>query len=214
MIDRSIAGVIFEPVQGVAGAFALSPEFVTALRDLTHEAGAVLIADEVQCGMGRSGYYFAVEAYDVEPDVLTAAKGLGGGIPCAAMLCCDSLAGTVGPGSLGSTFGGGPIAAAAIVTVIDTIAEEGLLQNVRDREAEIRERCVTGLVLSIQGKGLLLGLVCDRPAIEVRSALLERSILTGTSGDRDVLRLLPPLVLQSEHVAYLAATLRDIQASA
>jgi len=212
MIDDTVAAVIFEPVQGVAGAFDLSPEFVTALRDYTSNAGALLIADEVQCGMGRSGHYFASEAYHIEPDLLTAAKGLGGGIPCGALLCNDSLADGIGPGSLGSTFGGGPIAAAAIVAVIETIRKEKLLENVRQREAEFRERCVTGPVLSVQGMGLLLGLVCDRPANEVRSALLEQDILTGTSGDPNVLRLLPPLTLASEHVEQLAVKLSGIGA--
>jgi acetylornithine/succinyldiaminopimelate/putrescine aminotransferase len=207
MIDDSIAAVIFEPVQGVAGAFDLSADFVTALRDCTTNAGALLIADEVQCGMGRCGQYFAIEAYGVEPDLLTAAKGLGGGIPCGALLCSEDLSKMVGLGDLGSTFGGGPIAAAAIITVIETIKSENLLANAKNREAEIRARCITGPVKSVQGMGLLLGLVCDRPAAEVRDALLRNEILTGTSADSSVLRLLPPLVLQSEHVTRLAFAL-------
>lgn len=210
MIDDSIAAVIFEPVQGVAGAFDLSPEFVNTLRDCTSKSGALLIADEVQCGMGRSGHFFASEDYGIEPDLLTAAKGLGGGIPCGAVLCGEGLAETTGKGSLGSTFGGGPVAAAAIAAVIDTIEAEDLLANVRLRAAEIREQCQVGPVQSFQGMGLLLGLVCDRPAIEVRNQLLEQDILTGTSGDPNVLRLLPPLVLQAEHVTRLAGKLSDI----
>ena len=210
MIDESIAAVIFEPVQGVAGAFDLSPGFVNTLRDCTSKSGALLIADEVQCGMGRSGHFFASEVYEIEPDLLTAAKGLGGGIPCGALLCGEGLAETIGKGSLGSTFGGGPVAAAAISAVIDTIEAEDLLANVRQRAAEIREQCPVGPVQSIQGMGLLLGLVCDRPAIEVRNQLLEQDILTGTSGDPNVLRLLPPLVLQAEHVTRLADKLSDI----
>jgi acetylornithine/succinyldiaminopimelate/putrescine aminotransferase len=210
MIDDSIAAVIFESVQGIAGAFDLSAEFVTALRRLTLDSGTLLIADEVQCGMGRAGHYFAIDAYETEPDLLTAAKGLGGGIPCGAVLCNEAIAASIGPGDLGSTFGGGPIAAAAIIAVIESIEAEGLLENVRRREAEIRAHCIAGPVRSIQGMGLLLGLVCDRPASEVQSALLERDILTGTSADAAVLRLLPPLVLQSEHVSCLAAALADI----
>ena len=212
MIDESVAAVIFEPVQGVAGAYDLSPGFVTALRESTSKAGALLIADEVQCGMGRSGHFFASEAFEVKPDLLTAAKGLGGGIPCGAMLCTESLSGTIGVGTLGSTFGGGPIAAAAIVAVIEAINTENLLANVRQRETEIREQCVVGPVQSVQGMGLLLGLICDRPASEVRAALLEHDILTGTSGDPNVLRLLPPLVLQAEHVTRLADKLCEIGA--
>ena len=212
MIDDSVAAVIFEPIQGVAGAFDLSPEFVSSLRECTSKSGALLIADEVQCGMGRSGQYFASEAYEIEPDLLTVAKGLGGGIPCGALLCGEGLAETIGVGALGSTFGGGPVAAAAIAAVIDTIQAEDLLANVRQREAEIREKCHVGPVQSIQGRGLLLGLVCDRPAIEVRKRLLEHDILTGTSSDPNVLRLLPPLVLKAEHVTQLAGELSDIGA--
>ena len=210
MIDESVAAVIFEPVQGVAGAFDLSADFVAALREGTSRTGALLISDEVQCGMGRTGHYFAIEACRAEPDLLTTAKGLGGGIPCGALLCSESVSKTVGLGSLGSTFGGGPVAAVAIIAVIETIKAEDLLANVRRREAEIREHCVTGPVRSVQGMGLLLGLVCDRPAAEIRDALLQRDILTGTSADPSVLRLLPPLVLQPEHVKRLAKALGTI----
>ena len=210
MIDNTVAAVIFEPVQGVAGAFDLSFEFVEALRKATRSCAALLIADEVQSGIGRSGRYFAVDAYGVGPDVLTCAKSLGGGFPCGAVMTTENLSSLVRRGDLGSTFGGGPIAAAAILAVIETIDKERLLENVREREAQIRERCVTGPVRRIQGMGMLLGLVCDRPAKDVQSALLQHDILTGTSADRDVLRLLPPLVLQPEHVEHLATALADI----
>ena len=113
------------------------------------------------------------------------------------MLCTEDIAAHFGPGDLGTTFGGGPLAAAAINAVIDTIESENLLANVREREAQIREQCVKGPLPKIQGMGLLLGLVCDRPAVEVRDALLEHDILTGTSGDPNVLRILAPLVLES-----------------
>jgi acetylornithine/succinyldiaminopimelate/putrescine aminotransferase len=210
MIDSGVAAVIFEPVQGVAGAFDLSVEFVTALRQATRACGVQLIADEVQSGMGRSGQYFAVQVYQVQPDMLTIAKSMGGGIPCSALLIDEELCAAIKPGDLGTTFGGGPVAAAATIAVIETIREENLLENVRLREAEIREHCVVGPVKSIQGMGLLLGLVCDRPAIEIQAHLLEHDILTGTSADPQVLRLLPPLVLQSEHVQRLAHTLAAI----
>ena len=213
MIGPDVAAVIFEPVQGIAGAYDLSPGFLTALRDCTAQHGAVLIADEVQSGMGRSGHYFAVQAHGITPDILTTAKALGGGIPCGAVLCNESIAAHFGPGALGTTFGGGPVAAAAINAVIDTIENDQLLSNVREREAQIREQCVTGPVKQIQGMGLLLGLVCDRPATEVRDALLENDVLTGTSSDPDVLRILAPLVLESEHVDRLAQTLESITTS-
>jgi len=210
MIDDSVAAVIFEPVQGVAGAYDLSNEFVETLRSTTSRHNVVLIADEVQSGMGRSGRFFAVQAHNVMPDIITSAKALGGGIPCGAVMCTESIAANFGAGTLGSTFGGGPIAAAAITATIQGILAEHLLANVREREAQIRERCVTGPVRKIQGMGLLLGLVCDRPAIEVRDALLDHDILTGTSSDPHVLRILAPLVLQENHVEHLAHALNNL----
>jgi acetylornithine/succinyldiaminopimelate/putrescine aminotransferase len=210
MIGPDIAAVIVEPVQGVAGAFDLSAEFLRALRSATGQHGALFIADEVQSGMGRCGDYFAIQGYGIEPDLLTSAKSLGGGVPCAAVLCRDDIAARFGPGDLGTTFGGGPLAAAAISAVIDTIRDENLLANARAREARIRERCITGPVTRIQGKGLLLGLVCERPAIEVRNALLEKDILTGTSSDPHVVRILAPLVINDEHVDHLAQALAGI----
>jgi len=210
MIDNSVAAVIFEPVQGVAGAFDLSLEFVEALRNATRSCAALLIADEVQSGMGRSGQHFACQTYGIEPDMLTSAKSLGGGVPCGALLTNENLSSLMRSGDLGSTFGGGPLAAASILAVIDTIEDEQLLSNVREREAEIREHCVTGPVKRIQGMGMLLGLVCDRPAKEVQTSLLAHDILAGTSADAEVLRLLPPLVLQSKHVHDLADALAGI----
>ena len=207
MIGDDIAAVIFEPVQGVAGAYDLSHEFVETIRSATAKHGAMLIADEVQSGIGRSGQFFAVQTMGIEPDILTCAKALGGGVPCGAVLCTDDIAQRFGPGDLGSTFGGGPLAAAAIVAVIASIKSEKLLQNVRAREAQIREQCVTGPVTKIRGIGLLLGLVCDRPAVDVRDFLLDHDILTGTSGDPNVVRILAPLVIEEQHIARLAKTL-------
>lgn len=210
MIDASIAAVIFEPVQGVAGAYDLSNEFIETLRSATSAHGAVLIADEVQSGMGRCGHFFAVKAHGITPDIITSAKALGGGIPCGAVLCTEAISAHFGTGDLGSTFGGGPIAAAAIKATVQGILAEHLLANVRAREAQIREHCMVGPVRKIQGMGLLLGLVCDRPAVEVRDALLEHDILTGTSSDPDVLRILAPLVLQECHVEHLAHALNNL----
>tara|TARA_R110002096_G_scaffold154_21_gene889 strand:- start:10608 stop:11801 length:1194 start_codon:yes stop_codon:yes gene_type:complete len=210
MIGGDIACVIIEPVQGVAGAYDLSSEFLQTLRTETENHGALLIADEVQSGMGRCGQWFGVQMHGIEPDILTSAKALGGGIPCGAVLCNAEVAAAIGPGTLGSTFGGGPVAAAAIVAVIDAIRSADLLANVRRSEMAIREQCVVGPVKRIQGMGLLLGLVCDRPAIEVRNALLDHDILTGTSADPEVVRILAPLVLEPRHIDHLAEALAQI----
>ena len=210
LIDDDVAAVIFEPVQGVAGGYDLSVEFVETLRSATQHHDALLIADEVQSGMGRSGQFFAVQTYGVEPDILTSAKSLGGGVPCGATLCTETIAERFGPGDLGTTFGGGPLAAAAIVAVIDSIIDEGLLQNVRAREQQIREQCVVGPVNKIRGIGLLIGLICDRPAAQVRDHLLDHDILTGTSSDPYALRILAPLVLEEDHVVRLAEALASL----
>ncbi|MDH3612480.1 MAG: aminotransferase class III-fold pyridoxal phosphate-dependent enzyme [Gammaproteobacteria bacterium] len=210
MISNDIAAVIVEPVQGIAGAYALSHEFLTTLRDYASRNGVLLIVDEVQSGMGRAGQFFAIQRHQIEPDILTSAKALGGGIPCGAVLCREDIASHFGPGDLGTTFGGGPVAAAAIVAVIETIETEGLLRNVQEREAQIREQCLVGPVQKIQGMGLLLGLVCDQPAVEVRDALLQHDILTGTSSDPNILRILAPLVLEAGHVDQLAHALESM----
>jgi acetylornithine/succinyldiaminopimelate/putrescine aminotransferase len=214
MIGPDIAAVIFEPVQGVAGAFDLSAEFLRTLRNATREHGALLIADEVQTGIGRCGSFFAVRAQGIDPDILTSAKSLGGGIPCGAVLSTTDIADHFGSGDLGSTFGGGPVASAAIVAVIEAIESEDLLANVCERETQIREQCIVGPVTRIHGMGLLLGLVCDRPAVDVRDALLEQDILTGTSADPNVLRILAPLIITAEHVNCLAEALQSVPPAA
>jgi len=210
-IDADTAAVILEPVQGLAGAYDLSSAFMQAARSATTAVGALLILDEVQTGIGRLGEPFGAQLFDVEPDLLTTAKGLAGGLPAGAVLMRNELARELGPGALGTTFGGGPVIAAAILAVLETIEEENLLARVREVSAEIRSRCGIGPVQAFQGAGLLLGLKTARPAAAVRDALLERDILTGTSADPNILRLLPPLILTSEHVARLAEALGDLE---
>lgn len=207
------AAMIVEPVQGMAGAVDLGAPYLAAARELTREAGALLIFDEVQCGMGRTGHPFAAQLYGVTPDVLTTAKGLAGGFPAAAVLSSDAAAAGVGVGDLGTTFGGGPLACALIEAVIATIEGDGnppLLPRVRAVSALLRETCRVGPVAGIQGEGLLLGLRTTRPAREVQAELLARGILAGTSADPRVVRLLPPLILEAEHVHALAQALAEI----
>ena len=143
-------------------------------------------------------------------DLLTAAKGLGGGFPCGAVIMTQEIAKGLKPGDLGTTFGGGPLACAVIEAVIDTIDSENLLENVRTMSALVRERCATGPVESIRGAGLLLGLKTRARAAAVRDALLAKNILVGTSADPNVLRLLPPLILQAQHVTRLAQALEEL----
>jgi acetylornithine/succinyldiaminopimelate/putrescine aminotransferase len=209
-IDGNTAAVIFEPVQGVGGAYDLAPDFVATLTAAARQAGALIIADEVQSGVGRSGQPFAVDLYGLVPDMLTTAKALGGGFPCSALLLSEALAAHLKSGELGTTFGGGPIACALVSTVLRVIARDGLLANVRTLSAELRQRAVTGPVDSVQGQGFLLGLRCRRPAKDVQAELLARDILVGTSSDPQVVRLLPPLTLAREHVDALVAALAHL----
>ena len=211
MINDEVAAVIVEPIQGVAGAYDLSHEFVMALRKGCDKVSAILIVDEVQTGIGRSGNYFAIQNYNIEPDILTMAKSLGGGVPCAALMINQKYSSHLKIGDLGSTFGGGPIACAAINAVIRSIKKNNLLLNVKDLEIKIRETCQVGPIQRIQGKGFLLGLICDRPAHEIQSKLLKKDILTGTSAEKNILRLLPPLVLQTNHVNRLSKALASIK---
>jgi acetylornithine/succinyldiaminopimelate/putrescine aminotransferase len=209
-VDSATAGVIIEPVQGLAGAFDFAPEFLRAARRICDERGALLILDEVQTGMGRLGEPFGAQLFGVRPDLLTVAKGLGGGIPCAALLMTPEIAADLKPGSLGTTFGGGPVACAAICVVVDVISRDDLCANVREVAAAIRATCVVGPVTGVQGKGFLTGLRTTPKAALVRDALLERDILTGTSADPHVLRLLPALTLTKAHVRRLAEALEEL----
>jgi acetylornithine/succinyldiaminopimelate/putrescine aminotransferase len=209
-ITEDTAAVIVEPVQGVGGAYDMGRDYLQALRDRCDATGTLLIFDEVQCGVGRTGEPFAANLYGVLPDMITTAKALGAGFPVGALLMSRTIAAGLRVGELGTTFGGGPLACAVVEAVIDAIREEHLLENVRRLSARIRRDCFTGPVTGLQGEGFLLGLRTSRPAKDVQAALLERDILTGTSGDPQVLRLLPAYTLGEEHVTLLAAALSEL----
>jgi acetylornithine/succinyldiaminopimelate/putrescine aminotransferase len=211
-VREDTAAVIVEPVQGVGGAFDMGAEFLAALRRRCDDTGALLIFDEVQCGVGRTGHPFAANLYGVIPDMITTAKALGNGFPCAALLMSAQVAAALSLDSLGTTFGGGPMASAAIEAVIEAIESEQLLQRVRRVGAYIRDTCVVGPVVAHQGAGFLTGLVTRPPAKDVHAALLARGILTGTSSDPQIVRLLPPYILAEEHVDLLRNALAAIAA--
>jgi len=211
-VTRKTAAVIVEPVQGLAGAVDLGAPFLAALRRRCDEVGALLIFDEVQCGVGRTGQPFAANLYGVVPDMLTTAKALGNGFPCAAVLMSAQVSAGLTLESLGTTFGAGPMACAAIEAVLEAIESQRLLERVRRLGARIRENCIVGPVTGHQGAGLLVGLRTTRPAKEVQAELLAAGILAGTASDPKVLRLLPPYVLEEEHVDLLRDALRALPA--
>ena len=214
-VDETTAAVIVEPVQGMAGARDCSPEFLRAARVACDRSGAALIFDEVQCGVGRSGDFTAAETYRVTPDILTLAKGLASGVPIGAMVATRSITGGLQQGDLGSTFGGGPIACAAGIATLEVIERELLMENVTRVSARIREwgcRRLTPAGGGVQGLGLLLGLRLARPAAEIQQALFTRRVLTGTSSDPAVLRLLPPLNFSAEDADLLLGVLDEVLA--
>lgn len=212
LVSDQTAAVIVEPVQGVAGAVDLGTEYLEALRRRCNEVGALLIFDEVQCGVGRVGQPFAANLYGVTPDMITTAKALGNGFPCAALLTTEKVSATLKIDMLGTTFGGGPMACAAVEAVIDAIESEHLLERVRRVGNYIRQTCIVGPVTAHQGAGFLTGLRTTRPAKEVQAELLECGILAGTAADPNILRLLPPFILEEEHVDMLRDTLADLPA--
>lgn len=209
-VDARTAAVILEPVQGVAGAVALGRELLAASRAATERAGALLVFDEVQCGLGRVGAPFAARLYGVTPDLLTVGKGLAGGLPAAAVLARSATLPALAPGDLGTTFGGGPTVMAAVEATLAVLAEEGLALRARILGRELARLGGVGPVLRTQGEGLLAGLVCSRPAKQIQSELLARDILVGTAADPAVVRLLPPLVLGLEHIDRLRAALAEL----
>jgi acetylornithine/N-succinyldiaminopimelate aminotransferase len=210
-LQDKTAALILEPVQGMGGAVDLGAEYLAAARELTRRAGALLIFDEVQCGMGRTGQPFAAQLHGVTPDFLTIAKGLAGGFPAGALLTTGEIAGRLKLGDLGTTFGGGPLACALIEAVIAAIEEEGLLARVRELSARLQAGGRVGPVTEVQGAGFLLGLRTSRPAKEVQAELLARGFVVGTSADPHVVRLLPPLVLEAVHVEAFLQALSEVQ---
>ena len=215
--DDSVAAIMLEPIQSMAGVRMTEPSFYSALRKLCDERGIVLIYDEVQTGVGRTGEWFFAgsEAGDrVVPDIVTLAKALGSGIPVGACLVTEEVASHIKENDLGTTFGGGMIAMAAVTATLEAIEQDGMLANVRSVESHLRERLKEiEKVVKVHGRGFLLGLEFRDKARTIHEALLERRIITGTSSDAKVLRLLPPLCLQREEIDLFVGTLSQVLAA-
>ena len=210
LVDRTTCAVMLELIQGEGGVMALDPDYVQAVRKLCDEKDLVLIVDEVQTGIGRTGTFLACEQFDLHPDIVTLAKGLGGGLPIGAFAMTRRVAEPMGPGSHGSTFGGNPVACAGALAVLDTL-DAACLQNVRACAARLR----AGLaqlphVAEVSGLGLMVGIAFADgiSAAAVRTAAEQRGLLVLTAKTR--LRLLPPLILTGADVDSALATLRDV----
>ncbi|HET9517581.1 MAG TPA: acetylornithine transaminase [Actinoplanes sp.] len=212
---RSVVGpdtamVILEPIQGENGVCVPPPGYLSAAREICTDAGALLALDEVQTGIGRTGQWFHHQAEGVEPDLITLAKGLGGGLPIGAMIAFGAAAELFGPGSHGSTFGGNPVSCAASLAVIRTIATEGLLDNVKRVGEQLRrgiEALGHPLVAGVRGAGLLLAIVLnDTVSGRVAAALRDAGFLVNPV-QPGVIRLAPPLILTAEQADALIAAL-------
>jgi acetylornithine/N-succinyldiaminopimelate aminotransferase len=214
LADDTVAAIMLEPIQSMAGVRMAAPEFYRGLRELCDARGIVLIYDEIQTGVGRTGeWFFAGSAAGdgVVPDIVTLAKGLGSGVPVGACLVTEAIASHIKENDLGTTFGGGMLAMAAVTATIEAIQNDHLLTNVKEVEAYLRERLrEVEQVVAVHGLGFLLGIEFPEKVAPIHKALLDRGIITGTSSNPNVLRLLPPLCLSADDVDLFVTRLREI----
>ncbi|MFM9864747.1 MAG: aspartate aminotransferase family protein [Micropepsaceae bacterium] len=213
-IGPHTAGVLIEPIQGEGGVRAAPPEFLRAVRALCDEHGLLLLLDEVQSGVGRTGKLFAHEWAGITPDIMAIAKGIGGGFPMGACLATERAAVGMTAGSHGSTFGGNPLAMAVGNAVLDVVLEPTFLEHVNKVSNYLRQQLAMivdrnrSVVEEVRGQGLLLGLKCKVVNNELIEALRERGLLTISAGD-NVVRILPPLIITEEHVREAIGIIND-----
>lgn len=217
-ITAETAGILIEPVQGEGGVRVVSPEKLRALREICDQHGLLLMLDEVQCGMGRTGKLFAHEWAGVSPDIMAIAKALGGGFPVGACLATESAAAGMTAGTHGSTFGGNPLAMAVGNAVMDVVSDPKFLDHVNRIANYLKQQLQmvldrNGQVLEeVRGEGLILGLKCKIPNSELVDALRDRGMLAVGAGD-NVVRILPPLIIDEDHVREAITILGDACAS-
>jgi len=204
-IGPNTAGLLLEPIQGEGGIRAFAPEVLRALRALCDDEGLLLVMDEVQTGAGRTGTLFAYEQAGITPDILAAAKGLGGGFPMGACLATEDAASGMVPGTHGSTFGGNPLAASVANEVLTVLREEGFLDRVKQAGLFLKQKMARladehpTIIEQVRGEGLMIGLKCKVPNTELVAACIEQHLLTVGAGD-NVVRIIPPLIVTDEQI--------------
>jgi acetylornithine aminotransferase/acetylornithine/N-succinyldiaminopimelate aminotransferase len=214
--SEDVCGICIEPIQGEGGIHPVSKEFFTTARELCTSTGALLLADEIQSGLGRTGKWFAYQHYGIQPDVTTLAKPIANGIPMGAMLCTESAAAAFTPGMHGTTFGGGPLACAVAIAVIDAMQQENVLANIQGvggffkselEGLKAKHECVT----DVRGMGLMLGLELNSAdlAKQVATQMMERRIIINRTSET-VLRFLPPFILERKHVETAISALDEL----
>lgn len=217
-VSSKTCAVFIEPIQGEGGVNVPDPGYLKGVREICDESGALLIFDEIQTGMARTGKMFAFQHSGVKPDIMTLAKGLGGGVPIGAFLATDKVASAFHPGDHGSTFGGNPLASAAANAVLAAIADEGLEANARDM-GEYLQKGLKGLmakypalISEVRGMGLIVGMKLTRPGKDIVVSCMEQGALINcTAGD--ILRFVPPLIINKKHVDELLAILDKVLAA-
>jgi acetylornithine aminotransferase/acetylornithine/N-succinyldiaminopimelate aminotransferase len=214
--SNEVCAILIEPVQGEGGIRPVSQEFFAVARELTQSTGALLIADEIQSGLGRTGKWFAYQQFGIRPDITTLAKPLAGGLPLGAMLCTEEASRAIHPGLHGTTFGGGPLACAVAVAVIDAIEQEGLLSNIRETGAYFKGQlhdlaAKHESIVDVRGMGLMLAMEMNSAdlAKKIVAKMLVRRILINRTSET-VLRFLPPFIMGKEHVDLAISALNEI----
>ena len=221
-IDETTAGILIEPIQGEGGIREVPVAFMRALRELCDESGLLLILDEVQTGVGRTGHLFAHEEAGIAPDIMGIAKGIGGGFPLGACLATEKAAAGMVPGTHGTTYGGNPLAMAVGNAVLDVVLEDGFLEHVADTGLRLKQRLAalkdahSDIITEVRGRGLLQGLKLTMPPAVLLAAAREEGLLTVGAGD-NVLRLAPPLTIGQEEIDFalkaLEAALEKVSAA-
>ncbi len=218
-ITSQTGGIMVEPIQGEGGIRNATPEFLKGIRELCDKHGLLMVVDEIQCGMARTGKMFAHEHYGITPDILTSAKGIGGGFPLGACLATEKAAVGMTPGTHGSTYGSNPLAMAVGNAVMDIIAEKKFLQHVAEMgayfEAGLNKikggfpKNTAPVIQEVRGKGLILGLKVSPPAADFVEKLREKMLLTVPASD-NVVRLLPPLIIEKQHIDNALEIINDV----
>ena len=215
IISEKTCAVMLEPIQGEGGVNMPDPGYLQAVRDLCDQTGALLIFDEIQTGMGRTGKLLACQEFGVKPDIITLAKGLGGGVPIGAFLTTNAIAGAFHAGDHGSTFGGNPLAAAAANAVLDAVVQEDIAGNAAAMglyfldELKKLQTKYPGLIKEVRGCGLIIGMELTRPGREVVNSCLEGGAIINCTGG-NILRFVPPLTINRDHIDELIVILDKV----
>lgn len=215
LVNERTCAILMETVQGEGGIYPAEKEFIEGVRALCDEHDILLILDEIQCGMGRTGEMFAWQAYDVKPDIMTSAKALGCGVPVGAFLMTEKVAEkSLVPGDHGTTYGGNPFVCAAVDKVLEMMEREQLTSHVKEIAVYLEEKLESlvekyEFLTARRGVGLIQGLVCEKPVGEVSKAALSKGLIVITAGS-NVVRMVPPLIIEKEHVDEMIAILDEV----